>query len=54
MFEGELDDKMEEREDAMEDRRPQLIEAVEAIQTYLSELAERLASELENADGQLA
>ena len=54
MFHGEFRDRGDERRDALENRLPQLIAAVETIQAYLPELAKRLASELENADAQVA
>ena len=53
MFSLNLRDRKKERFDALKNRRPQLIAAVETIQTHLAELAKRLASELENADTQV-
>ena len=54
MFNGELWDRESERNDALENRRPQLLAAVETIQVHLAELAKRLASELKNVDAQVA
>ena len=54
MFEGWVEDRRDERFAAFRNRRPQLIAAFETIQSYFAELAKRLASELENADEQVA
>ena len=54
MFNWGWTDREDERFAALRNRRPQLIAAVETIQAYLPELAKRLASELENADAQVA
>ena len=51
MFNG--DHEWSEINDALYDRRPRLIAAVETIQAYLPEVAKRLASELKNADEQV-
>ena len=54
MFKGGKLYRMGERLSAVRNRRPQLLAALEAIQAYFAEVAKRLASELENADAQVA